>query len=385
MGRNICSRWPLIIVMLISLPAAIPSLPALPPAYITEKTDSLPGSTLLYYIDKTGNRKPVHTIEEWNTRRLQILDSMQAVMGKLPERKHLPPFNTQVLDSLTTKTYTRYTIQFTVAAGETLPAFLYIPVKREKNKKIPAMLALHQTELIGKKSVDGQGPYINLAYAKELAQRGYIVIAPDYPGFGDLKDYDFNADRYESGTMKNIFNNMRCIDLLQSLPDVDPGRIGVIGHSLGGHNAIFTGAFDNRLKVVVSSCGWTLLHDYFNGDTAAAQKYGGKLWPWAQNRYMPLIRDKYHLDPDKIPFDFDETIAAIAPRTFFSNSPLNDANFSAAGVKKGITRIASVYAFINVPGNLRVCYPDSGHDFPLQEKRLAYQLIDSVFGLTSKR
>ena len=37
-----------------------------------------------------------------------------------------------------------------------------------------------------------------------------------------------------------------------------PGRcpFGALGHSLGGHNAIFTAVFDPRLKVVVSSCGF---------------------------------------------------------------------------------------------------------------------------------
>ncbi|MFT3750827.1 MAG: alpha/beta fold hydrolase [Agriterribacter sp.] len=379
MGKSNYSGWIYAGIILISLPAATPSPSAmLPPGNIT---DSLPRTALLFYIDSTGAAKPVRTTREWNTRRHQILDSMQSAMGKLPERKELPPFNMQVLDSLTTQRYTRYNIRFTVAENETLPAFLYVPAKRKKNKKYPAMLALHQTELIGKKSVDGQGPYINLAYAKELAQRGYVVIAPDYPGFGDLKDYDFNADRYESGTMKSIFNNMRCIDLLQSLPDVDSGRIGVIGHSLGGHNAIFTGAFDNRLKVVVSSCGWTLMHDYFNGDTVAVQKYGGKLWPWAQDRYMPLIRDKYHVDPDKMPFDFDEVIAAIAPRAFFSNSPLNDANFNVSGVKKGIARVSEVYNLLHVPANIQSCYPDGSHDFPLQTRQKSYHFIDSIFGM----
>ncbi len=35
------------------------------------------------------------------------------------------------------------------------------------------------------------------------------------------------------------------------------------------------------MKVIVSSCGWTPMHYYFNGDTAAARKNGGKLWPKA--------------------------------------------------------------------------------------------------------
>lgn len=372
-------------IMLIGSLGAILLMPAFSLGNTREKADSLPGAALLSYATKSGKIKPVHTLGKWQVKRRQVLDSMQAAMGKLPARTHLSPLNIQILDSLKTRSYVRYNIRFTVAANETLPAFLYVPLQKGEKKKLPAMLALHPTGDLGKKITDGQGPLSNRAYAKELAERGYVVIAPDYPGFGDLKDYDFKTDRYQSGTMKSIFDNMRCIDLLQSRPDVDPGKIGVIGHSLGGHNAIFTGAFDPRLKVVVSSCGWTLMHDYFNGDAAAARKYGGKLWPWAQERYMPLIRDKYGLDPDKVPFDFDEVIASLAPRAFFSNSPVNDANFSMSGVKKGIARIAEVYNFMGVPGNLQVRYPNSGHDFPLQVRWEAYHFIDSVLlGLSPK-
>ena len=383
MSRSNFNRW-VLNVLLISSFGVVLVMPALSLGNTREKADSLPAAGLLSYADKKGNIKTVRTSNEWQVRRRQILDSMQAAMGKLPARKHLPPLNIQILDSLKARSYIRYNIRFTVAAHEMLPALLYVPMQAGKKKKLPAMLALHPTGDLGKKITDGQGPLSNRAYAKELAERGYVVIAPDYPSFGDLKDYDFETDRYQSGTMKSIFDNMRCVDLLQSRPDVDPDKIGVIGHSLGGHNAIFAGAFDSRLKVIVSSCGWTLMHDYFNGDAAAAQKYGGKLWPWAQERYMPLIRDKYSLDPDKVPFDFDEVIASLAPLAFFSNSPLNDANFNVAGVKKGIANIAGVYGFMKVPGNLQVRYPDSGHDFPLRVRWQAYHFIDSVFGLAPK-
>ena len=49
--------------------------------------------------------------------------------------------------------------------------------------------------------------------------------------------------------MKAIWNNVRAIDLLESLPEVDPDAIGCVGHSLGGHNGLFTAAFDTRIVV----------------------------------------------------------------------------------------------------------------------------------------
>lgn len=176
--------------------------------------------------------------------------------------------------------------------------------------------------------------------------------------------------------MKAIFNHMRCVDLLQARADVDPERIGVIGHSLGGHNAMFVGAFDTRFKVIVSSCGWTLMDYYDIGE--AAKKYGGRLGPWAQDRYMPLIRDKYDLGNKKLPFDFDEVIAAIAPRPFFSNSPVNDSNFDVEGVRKGIASASEVYKFLGAEENLQVRHPDAGHDFPPKIRLEAYRFIDKI-------
>lgn len=272
-------------------------------------------SDLLTYTNSSGAKIPVESPADWEQKRRQILEGMENGMGDLPDRSGLPSFDIQFTDSLKTDRYTRFTISFTVAENEKLPAYLYIPLKKVASGKFPAMLALHGTGDLGKELVDGRSPKANRAYAKELAERGYVVIAPDYPSMGDLKDYNFETDRYQSGTMKAIFNHIRCVDLLQSREDVDPERIGVIGHSLGGHNAMFAAAFDQRLKVIVPSCGWTLM-DYYDIGEAGTKRYGGRLGPWAQDRYMPPLRDKYNLDPEKIPFDFDEIIAALAPRPF---------------------------------------------------------------------
>lgn len=303
-----------------------------------------------------------------------IRDSMEAAMGPLPDLTHLPPMNIQYKDSLSTTLYTRYTIIFTVAENENLPAYLYLPTGNKAGKRA-AMLVLHSTGNLGKGIVDGQGNLPDRALAKELAERGYVVIAPDYPSFGDMEDYDFENDRYESGTMKGIFNHIRCVDLLQNIDQVDPERIGVIGHSLGGHNAIFVAAFDPRLKVVVSSCGWTQF-EFYNIGASSEKLYGGRLGPWAQNRYMPLLRTKYQLDQKRIPFNFHEIIGSIAPRLFISNSPTNDQNFDVKGVMDGIQKITTVYEGLGVKENLKVFYPDVGHDFPPDIRNEIYQLID---------
>jgi dienelactone hydrolase len=327
---------------------------------------------LLTYTGSKGERLPVTTAKEWSKKREEVLKNMQEVMGPLPRGKR--NFKVNYTETEEFPNYTRYSINFQAAPGETIYAYLYRP--KGNAKRYPAMLALHGTGDEGKKIIDGSTAKKNRGYAKELAERGYVVIAPDYPTMGELKEYDFENDRYDSGTMLGIFNHIACVDLLQKLPYVEKEKIGVIGHSLGGHNAIFAAAFDPRLQVVVSSCGWTLM-DYYNAGERTTVHYGGRLGPWAQDRYMPFVRDKYELDSKKLPFDFDEVIASLAPRPFFSNSPVRDLNFSIEGVRKGISRVKQVYDFMGASENVVMAYPNAEHDFPPEVREEAYRFIDS--------
>ncbi len=343
---------------------------------------------LLEYLDDDGRTRPVANRGDWQRRRAQIIAGMEAAMGPLPKRDADLPLDPQIEEAKEEEGYTRLKMTIAVANPpgkaeqaadddnqhqDRLPLYLLLP-KRPAGQRLPAMLALHQTVAIGKDEPVGLGNRVNLKYGQELARRGYVVAAPDYPSFGEYP-YDFKKSGYASGTMKGIVNHMRAVDLLVSRPEVDAERIGVIGHSLGGHNSMFVGVFDQRLKVVVSSCGWTPFHDY----------YGGKIAGWTSDRYMPRLRDVYQLNPDRVPFDFYEVVAALAPRAFFSNSPLNDANFDVVGVRKAIAAVQPVYALFGAADRLQVRYPDSAHDFPPEVREEAYRFIDEVLREKSEK
>ncbi|HEV3136456.1 MAG TPA: PVC-type heme-binding CxxCH protein, partial [Pirellulales bacterium] len=309
---------------------------------------------------------PVNTPEDWAKRRAHILLGMQQAMGTLPDRSKLGPLDIRVTDELKGPGFTRLTLSFAADQGDRVPCYLFLPTSRQ-GKRVPGILALHQTTATGKGQPAGLADSENLHYGLELVKRGYVVVVPDYPSFGDYQ-YDFNADEYSSGSMKGIFNHMRAVDLLVSREEVDPARIGAIGHSLGGHNAMFVGVFDERIKVIVSSCGWTPFHDY----------YGGKIAGWTSDRYVPSIRDVYKLDPDKVPFDMYEIVAALAPRAFFSNSPLDDSNFEVGGVRKVIAEAKGIFELLGAGDRLQVRYPDAGHEFPPPVRHEAYKFIDRV-------
>ena len=134
-----------------------------------------------------------------------------------------------------TEKYLRRKVTFTPEPGDRVPAWLLIPRGLPADGTAPAMLCLHQTNKVGKDEPVGLGGSPELPYAHELAERGFVCIVPDYPSFGEYK-YDFKTQgaHYPSGSMKAIWNNMRALDLLETIPQVDKTRIGAIGHSLGG-------------------------------------------------------------------------------------------------------------------------------------------------------
>jgi len=342
-------------------------------------------SNLMYYHDpSTGKEKRVKTMADWDVKRAEMQDSLEAILGPLPSLENLPPLNVQYRDSLKTEYYTRYTLWFTAAENEKVPAYLYIPVGAETGKKFPAMLVCQETQELGKVSVDGGGKP-DRAYAKELAQRGFVVIAADYPSFGELKDYDFKNDRYLSGTMVGIFYHRRCIDVIEQLPCTDMEHVGVIGLSLGGHNSMYVSAFEPRIRAIVSVSGWCE-HEYFDvGPAPDTEEFrgGGRLWGDAQERYYPLLRDKYHFDDSKIPYQWHEVIALLAPRPFLSVSPINDDNFNVEGVRVGIDRAMEAYRFLHAENSLQAMYPEEGHVVSAKVRVAAYDWIDSVFQHTS--
>jgi hypothetical protein len=92
---------------------------------------------------------------------------------------------------------------------------------------------------------------------------------------------------------------------------------------------------------------------------------------------MPAINQQYGNDPNRVPFDFPELLAAIAPRAFFTNSPLRDDNFDCDGVRETIAEAGFVYELYQAKDHLVARYPDSAHDFPPATRKEAYDFIDA--------
>ena len=324
-------------------------------------------TNLLIYRNEQGGITPVKSVDDWQKRRASILEGMQNVMGPLPGREERAPLDMRVEEDVDCDSYVRRFIRYTSEPNARVPAYLLIPkAALTNNTKVPGILALHQTHALGQKVVVGLSQSSNDVYGVELARRGYVVLAPPYPLLAEYHP-DIKSLGYQSGTMKAIWDNIRGLDLLESLPFVKTNGFGAIGHSLGGHNSVYTAVFDERIKAVISSCGLDSYLDYMSGNIKG----------WTSERYMPRLLD-YKDRLREIPFDFHELIGALAPRHCFIIAPLGDSNFKWQSVDDVARAAWQVYGLYGAAENLRVEHPDCGHLFPAEARERAYKLLDNV-------
>jgi hypothetical protein len=335
----------------------------------------LPRDDLLRYRAPDGAVFRVQTTDDWLRRRAEILAGMQAVMGRLPGPEKKCPLDMQVEEEVDCGSHVRRLITYASEPGARVPAYLLVPkaILRGDSGRVPAVLCLHGTDnVVGHGVVVGLGNRPNRQYASELADRGYVTLAPNYPLLAKYQP-DLKALGWESGTLKAVWDNMRGLDLLETLPYVKPGAFGTIGHSLGGHNSVYTAVFDDRLQVVVTSCGLDSFLDYYQGDEKVWMPGKG----WTQTRYMPRLAD-YRGRLAEIPFDFHELIGALAPRHVLIVAPVGDSNFRAESVDRIVAAARPVFALYGHPERLQLEHPEGGHDFPTPMREKAYALFDEV-------
>lgn len=196
--------------------------------------------------------------ESWRRRRRQRLDEL---LGPWPEAV---PLELETLETVQCEGYARHKVVFDTEATMSVPAFLLVPDGRQGPG--PAVLAAHghgpgKSQVCGLVSTNAP----NADYAVQLVRRGYVVLAPDLRCFGERAD-ETPPDHYLCDTnlvhavaagrnplTDNLWDLQRALDVLAQHPVVDPGRIGMVGHSYGGTVTLFLSAIDDRVAASVVS------------------------------------------------------------------------------------------------------------------------------------
>ena len=323
-----------------------------------------------------GPDGPIDTVAAWETKRERIKQTLAAIFGKPgPIVRDKGPVT--ILSEEERPDYRRLLLRVPGEVGDPIPAYLLLP-NNPISSPAPTMIVLHQTQAAGKKEACGMVGNPDMAFADELAKRGYICIVPDAIGFGEripegTQPYHDALAFYNRHPNWSFFGKMsydiaRIIDYLETRDDVDPKRIGIIGHSHGAYGSIMGTIFEPRIALAVASCGFNTLRTDTRPDR------------WSHlTALMPRL-GFYVDDIKEAPFDWHEVIACIAPRPYFNWATLEDSIFPNTENLADIYRqLKGVYGLYGAEDKFHGELVPGKHRFPKEGREMAYAWIDQQF------
>jgi dienelactone hydrolase len=318
---------------------------------------------------------PIRSIQAWETKRDRILSVLQELIGEPTPFDPVPPY-AEVLGETDQGDHLRRHLRIATEPDDWIPAYLLIP-KNLPDKPMPAMIVLHQTQSPGKREPLGLVGDPDMAFAKELVKRGYLCIVPDVIGFGEripegTDPYHGALDFYRKHPKWTFFGKMiwdfkQVVNFLETLPEVDPYRIGSIGHSHGAYGTIMCSIFEPRISAAIASCGFNTLRTDPNPNR----------WSHLTALLPPL---GFYVDDIKTaPFDWHEVVACLAPRPYFNWATLADDIFPNTDNLAGIyDQLHEVYGLYGAADSFEGHLVPGKHAFPVAKHGLAYDWLDRV-------
>ncbi len=202
--------------------------------------------TALYFYDKLNNIQS-NKAELYTSAQSQVMELLN--LGDLI----LDDIDVQYVDRMEFDAFLLYSILFQTQKGVYVPAHLYVP---HGEGPFPAVLNSHGHWPNGK-----SGEIVQKT-AQLLARNGYVCLNIDAWGAGERGTN--HTHEYHGGSLgaslldlgiplmgMQVADNIRAIDVLQSLPYVDSSRIGATGASGGGNQTFWISILDDRVKAAV--------------------------------------------------------------------------------------------------------------------------------------
>jgi len=293
-----------------------------------------------------------HAVWERNLRRKLI-----ELLGGFPKEKE--PLAPEVVDIVEFPDYTRERVIFNTRPLMSVPAYLLLP--KGRTGKIPGIVCLHghgpgKNTIIGyddtgmpRKEIGGY----QADFAIQAVRRGYAALAIEQLAFGERNSADPKCQGCHVPTMNalmlglsminlRVWDARRALDYLQTRPEVDPKRIGVMGISGGGTTTLFSAAIEKRFKAAVVSGYLCTFRD------------SGMAMNHCVDNFIPGI----------IPYaEMHDIAALIAPRALFAENGTLDGIFPVDAARYAYKSARKAWEVLGVPEKIGQEIFEGEHQF----------------------
>ncbi len=276
-------------------------------------------------------------------------------LGKPPAKPK--SLNVQVEGRENEPDHLRQLVSFASEGDDCIRAYLLLPKDLREGEQRPAIVVFHPTTRETLREPVGLGKRQEMALALQLVRRGYITLSPEcfiMKKDGPRSQTQELARRRPgwTGLGKMTFDASRCVDYLETLPQVDRSRIACIGHSLGAKEVLYAMAFEPRYQVGVFNEGGI----------------GLRMSNWTDPWYLTEAMKKH------IPeMEHHQVMALIAPRPFLI---LGGDSADGAASWPFVKEVREVYSLLGAKDGIGLHNHKAGHTFPDEARQLAYRWLD---------
>ncbi len=273
----------------------------------------------------------------------------------------------------------KYSLNF----GNYINGNLYFPKEVSGDDKLPVVIWLHPTSPArGYKEAYRQGTSAYLS----LTKAGFAVLAFDMAGHGSrLNEAVRFHDRYPGWTLlgKMVHDVKQAVNVLLLDPLTDYGRFGdtdfidreqiyVVGYAMGGKVALHAAALDERISGAVSVAGFTPMR------LDDEEKQTGGLARWSEHYPLQPWLAEFIGQEARVPYDYHEVIAAIAPRKVSVITPEIDRHANPDDVTFAVSEAEKVFNLLDAGGNLRLNIPYVYNNLSPRMKELMIEELRSL-------
>ncbi len=302
-------------------------------------------------LDTPRTLTPARSRAEWRARAAYIRDHILACAGLLPLPERTP-LNPEIFEPLRREGYSVEKVFFESFPGYLVCGNLYRPLRPGKTR-FPGIAHPHghwsggRLENGGACSVPGR--------CIELARRGFVSFSWDMAGYVDSCQIAHRAfggsreDLWGIGALGiQLWNSIRALDFLQSLPDVDGSRIGCTGASGGGTQTFLLTAVDDR---VTASAPVNMVSAHMQGGC--------------------VCENQSHL---RVDIDNVEIAAAAAPRPQLLVAATGD--WTANTLEHEYPFVRSVYRLFGAAAKVSAVRFDAPHNYHRGSREAVYAFFE---------